>query len=141
MSFTFVLTSGETITFGRDTPAATELIWYYMTTGCLKKLEAYGLSSDILKNTIQNAYDDFLNYTNLKHLDSSEIRQLKMVINEFVNEFIEDNITILEDGFKSIVLNVIEPEVKRQYIIAKVNEARERNIPDPPVDISNDPVE
>jgi hypothetical protein len=140
MAFVFVLKSGECISIGKDTPSSKELIFYYVTSGCLKKLEAYGLSSDILKNTIQNAYDDFLKYTNLKHLDSSKIRQLKMAINEFVNTFNEDNSRVFENGFKSI-LNVIEPEVKRQYIIAKVNETRERNIPDPPVDISNDPVE
>jgi hypothetical protein len=140
MAFVFVLKSGECISIGRDTQSAKNLIFYYITTGCLKKLEAYGLSSDILKNTIQNAYDDFLNYTNLEHLDSSKITQLKMAINEFMNKFIEANSIVLEYGFKE-VLKLIEPEVKRQYIIAKVNETRERNIPDPPVDISNDPVE
>ena len=140
MAFVFVLTSGECISIGRDTQSAKELILYYITTGCLKKLEAYGLSSDILKNNIQNAYYDFLKYTNLEHLDSSKITQLKMAINEFMNKFIEANSIVLEYGFKE-VLKLIEPEVKRQYIIAKVNETRERNIPDPPVDISNDPVE
>jgi len=140
MAFVFVLTSGECISIGRDTQSAKELILYYITTGCLKKLEAYGLSSDILKNNIQNAYYDFLKYTNLEHLDSSKITQLKMAINEFMNQFNEANSIVLEYGFKE-VLKDIEPEVKRQYIIAKVNETRERNIPDPPVDISNDPVE
>ena len=142
MSITFNLSSGLTITFGHYTLETRHLKAYAMMTCCLKKIEAYGLSSDLLKNDRQYCYETIFNFPRIKILSSSNIAEIKVFVNELNDKFNDDldYRDEVEDSFKN-VLNMIEPEVKRQYIIAKVNEARERNIPDPPVDISNDPVE
>jgi hypothetical protein len=143
MTITFLFSSGEYINIRHETLTAEYLKFYSVAIACLKKIEAYGLSSDILKNEISYYYENFFNSPDIQNLSNTKIRELKTAINDFVNQYNGDdeNIVILKNYFNTTVLNSIEPEVKRQYIIAKVNEAREANIPDPPVEISNDPVE
>ena len=142
MSITFVFANNKCMQIGEDTQLATDLQWYAIYMGYLKKLERYGLSSDKLKNTIEYHHNNIFKDTLYNCIGISNIQEFKQLVSDYVIEFNRDEVYVIDlvDIHKDI-LNGIEPDVKRQYIIAKVNELRELNIPDPPVDISNDPVE
>ena len=141
MPFTFEFSNGSSISIEDETQTAKYLTLYSVYMGCLKHIEAYGLSSDYIKNGISYFQDSFFNCPDIQNLNNNKIRELQSYIYAFANEYNDNTADLLDKYFYITMLKQIEPEVKKQYIIAKVNEARERNIPDPPVEISNDPVE
>lgn len=142
MSIVFVFANGNFMEIGEDTNLATEIKWYAVYMGYLKKIESYGLSSDKLKNTIEYHHNNIFKDTLCKCIGNSNIQEFKQLVNDYVIEFNQDEDMCIQlvDIHKDI-LTGIEPDVKRQIIIAKVNELREMNIPDPPTEFSNDPVE